>query len=71
MGYELQQGHDLYGFKVKSFMVAIALGMMPATIWDGRYEATGGYIIVKESGDMICFHVYDRNLLEDILLPNF
>lgn len=51
-------------------MVCIALGMLPATRWNGKYEATGGYIVVKSDGDVICFHIYDRNLLEDYLFCN-
>lgn len=68
--FNLSDGHDYYGFKLKSFMTAIALGMKPASMWSGRYESTGGYIVVKENGDVICFHIYDRNLLEDYLLYN-
>ena len=51
-------------------MVATALGMLPSKAWSGRYEATGGYLVVKSDGDVICFHLYDRNLLEDYLFNN-
>lgn len=68
--YDLSLDHDFYGYKIKCFLVAVALGMLPATTWNGRYDATGGYIIVKEDGDIICFHIFDRNLLEDYLLNN-
>lgn len=68
--YDLTQGHDFYGYKVKSLMVASALGMLPAKTWNGHFDATGGYIIVKADGDLICFHIYDRNLLEDYLFLN-
>lgn len=70
MKYNLQSGHDYYGYKVKSLMVSTALGMLPATPWSGKYEATGGYIVVKRDGDVVCFHLYDRNLLEDYLFYN-
>lgn len=70
LGYDLEGGHDMYGYKVKSLMAAIALGMLPATPWDGRYDATGGYIVVKDDGDVVCFHIYDRNMLEDYLFKN-
>lgn len=56
--------------KIKSLMVATALGMLPSKAWSGRYEATGGYLVVKSDGDVICFHLYDRNLLEDYLFNN-
>jgi hypothetical protein len=70
LGYNLTKGHDFYGYKIKSLMVASALGMLPAKTWSGQLEATGGYIIVKNDGDVICFHLYDRNLLEDYLFQN-
>ncbi len=68
--YDLRLGHDHYGYKVRSLLVAAALGMLPATPWEGRYDATGGYLVVKEDGDVLCFHVYDRNLLGDYLFNN-
>lgn len=68
--YDHDEGYDFYGYKVKTLMVCIALGMLPATTWNGRYDATGGYIVVKNDGDVVCFHLYDRNLLEDYLFNN-
>lgn len=70
MNYDMTGGHDFYGYKIKSLLVNVALGMLPATVWNGKYEATGGYILVKDDGDVICFHIYDRNLLEDYLFHN-
>ncbi len=70
LGYDLTKGHDFYGYKIQCLMVASALGMLPAKTWSGQLEATGGYIIVKNDGDVICFHLYDRNLLEDYLFQN-
>lgn len=70
LNYNLLQGHDHYGYKIKSLLVATALGMYPSKVWSGRYEATGGYLVVKSDGDVICFHLYNRNLLEDYMLYN-
>lgn len=70
LGYNITQGHDFYGYKVKSLMVCTALGMLPSKPWTGRYEANGGYIVVKSDGDVLCFHLYDKNLLEDYLFNN-
>ena len=44
--------------------------MKPATPWDGLDNATGGYIIVKEDGEVLCYHVYNRNDFEDYLFKN-
>lgn len=70
LNYNLSMGHDHYGYKIKSLMIATALGMLPSKVWNGRYEATGGYLVVKNDGDVICFHLYERNLLEDYLFYN-
>lgn len=69
MGYATST-HDLYGYKIKKFLVEVALGMTPTAIWDGVYDATGGYIVVKEDGDIVCYHFYNRNPFEDYLFHN-
>lgn len=58
----------LYEFKFKKFLTAVALGMVPATQWDGQDDATGGYLIVSSTGDVVAFHIYNRNEFEDYLL---
>lgn len=68
--FNLSDAQDFYGFKIKMLLTSIALGMLPATLWNGRYDATGGYIVVKENGELVCFHIYDRNVLEDYLFNN-
>lgn len=57
----------LYRYKMKKFLCAVALGFKPATVWDGRDEANGGYIIVTEPGDTVAYHIYNRDLFEDYL----
>lgn len=59
-----------YELKFKRFLTAIALGMKPAAAWDGRDEANGGYIIVTKGGDVVAYHIYNRNYFEDYLLNN-
>jgi type II restriction enzyme len=44
--------------------------MMPSKIWTGELDATGGYLIVKEDGEILCYHIYNRNEFEDYLLNN-
>lgn len=55
---------------VKRFLSAIALGMTPQKEWDGYTEAHGGYIIVKENGEIICYHLYNRDEFENYLYQN-
>ena len=59
-----------YEYKFKKFLSAIALGMKPATEWDGIDEANGGYIIVTKQGDVVAFHIYNRDFFENYLLKN-
>ena len=49
-----------YEHKIQELLRAIAFGMQPAKLWTGNYEAHGGYIIVKENGELACYHTYDR-----------
>lgn len=69
LNFDLEQ-HDFYTYKMKKLLVEIALGMTPKRPWDGQYTASGGYIIVKREGDLVGYHFYDRNLLEEYLLMN-
>ncbi|WP_214830962.1 HpaII family restriction endonuclease [Exiguobacterium sp. s56] len=58
---------ELIEHKIKEMLVSIALGMVPNQRWSGLDSATGGYIIVKENGTVICYHIYDRNRLKNYL----
>ena len=44
--------------------------MTPSKVWNGIYDATGGYLVVKENGDVLCYHIYNRNQFEDYLFQN-
>ena len=49
----LSRSKVFYTHKIKEMLSAVALGMKPATEWDGTEEASGGYIIVKTNGDVL------------------
>jgi hypothetical protein len=70
LNFDLSQGHPFYEYKLKNFLTDSALGMTPSSIWIGKYDATGGIIIVKEDGDLVCYHIYNRNEFQDYLLNN-
>ncbi len=59
-----------YEYKIKNFLISIALGMVPGTEWDGFTKAHGGYIIVKNNGDVICYHLYNREEFLSYLYEN-
>jgi hypothetical protein len=57
-------------FKVKRFLSDVALGMTPKKEWDGYAKAHGGYVIVKENGEVVCYHIYNRDEFEEYLYNN-
>ena len=70
LNYDLGQGSPIYVYKIKHLLTSAALGMMPATAWNGLFDANGGYLVVKKDGEILCYHFYDRNRFEDYLFSN-
>lgn len=70
LNFNLETNHPFYTYKFKKFLTDIALGMMPSKVWTGEIDATGGYLIVKSDGDVLCYHIYNRNEFEDYLFAN-
>lgn len=60
----------LYDYKIKRFLTECALGMTSETPWNGIYDATGGVIVARKDGEIVCFHIYDTNLLREYLISN-
>jgi len=63
--YDTSFGHTFYDYKIKRFLTDVALGMESSKIWTGVYDATEGYLIVKENSDVLCYHRYNLNQFED------
>lgn len=59
-----------YEHKMKQLLISSALGMTPAKEWNGRYDANGGYLVVKKDGEIVCYHFYNQNDVEDYLYNN-
>lgn len=70
LGFDIKNNHPFYSYKTKRLLTDIALGMVPASVWTGEYDATGGFLVVKEDGDVLCYHIYNRNEFEDYLMHN-
>lgn len=62
--------HSDYEFKIKNFLQSTVLGMVPSKIWDGFTKAHGGYIVVRNDGVVICYHLYNRDEFLSYLYEN-
>ena len=68
--FDVSNNHKYYSYKVKRLLNDIALGMLTTIVWDGKLDATGGYLVIKDNGEILCYHIYNRNEFEDYLLSN-
>lgn len=68
--FMLSSGHPFYEYKIMNFLTESALGMTPEVVWTGKYDATGGIIIVKKDGDLVCYHIYNKNEFQAYLVNN-
>jgi len=67
---ELINKHGFYEHKMKQFLLALALGMRPAKIYNGSDSAIEGMILVNGNGELQAFHKSDRKAFEDFLFYN-
>ena len=61
---------EFYEHKRKVLLLSAALGMTPGKEWTGRYDANGGYLVVRKDGEIVCYHFYNQNDVEDYLYNN-
>lgn len=64
----LSRPAKFYEHNLKELLCAVALGLKPATPWDGSDEATGGYIVVKADGEVLAYNLYNRDSFKGYLL---
>jgi type II restriction enzyme len=67
---ELIQKHRYYEYKVKQFLMAVALGMRPAKLFNGTDSAVGGFMVVGRDGRVLMFSKNDREEFADYLYHN-
>ena len=70
VGFDTKHGHLFYAYKIKRLLTDSALGMLPSKVWDGAFEANGGYIVLKQDGEILCYHLYEKDLFENYLFNN-
>ena len=59
-----------YEKAIKDFLMAGFTGMTAGKEWDGKEQVNGGYIVVMDDGDVICYHSSDRESFRDYLYKN-
>ena len=59
-----------YEKAIKDFLMAGFTGMTAGKKWDGKEQVNGGYIVVTEDGDVICYHSNDRESFREYLYKN-
>ncbi|MDD4877654.1 MAG: HpaII family restriction endonuclease [Candidatus Nanoarchaeia archaeon] len=70
LGYSKSGGQKPYEHKMKQLLYAAALGMTPGKIWEGEFEALGGYILVNKKGEVLGYTTHNQNKFMDYLLNN-
>ena len=67
---ELIQKHCFYEYKMKQFLISLALGMRPAKIFNGIDSAIEGIILINGAGELLCYHKWEKKTFEDFLFTN-
>lgn len=67
---ELIAKHGFYEYKMKQFLLALALGMRPAKIYNGTDSAVEGIFLTDGNGDVHCYHQSDRRTFAEFLFRN-
>lgn len=59
-----------YKKNIKDFLMAGFTGMTAGKRWNGEEQVNGGYIVVMDSGEVLCYHSNDRESFRDYLYNN-
>jgi hypothetical protein len=68
--FNMDLNPNFYFYKIKRFLVDSALGMKAGSLWTGNYSANGGYIAIKDDGELVCYHIYNWNSFQNYLIQN-
>ena len=67
---ELIRKHGYYRYKVKEFLMALALGMRPAKQYNGTESAVAGFVMVDAQGRMLAYRKTERQVFADFLFTH-
>lgn len=66
LNFPMKANKMYYEAKVKRFITDVALGMLPSQPWEASHQAAG-VLVVKETGNIDCYHVIYKDSLDDYL----
>ena len=67
---ELINKHGYYEYKVKELLLALAMGMRPAKMYNGTDSAISGFLFVTAEGEVLCYQKAFRQVFADFLYQN-
>lgn len=67
---ELINKHGYYEYKMKQFLLALALGMRPAKLFTGIDSAVSGFLFINGDGEILCYQKADSRTFADFLFCN-
>lgn len=67
---ELIRKHGFYEYKVKELLLALAMGMRPAKLYNGTDTAIAGFLFVTGEGKVLCYQRAYRQAFADFLYRN-
>jgi type II restriction enzyme len=67
-GYGFDDLAQTYRGKVAQLLLSTFTGMRLGSKWDGRQAVNGGYIVVKNNGDVVAFHSTIADEFKDFLV---
>lgn len=68
VGYGFDDLAATYRGKIAQLLLCTFTGMRLGTAWNGRQEVNGGYIVVKNDGDVVAFHSTIADEFKDFLV---
>ena len=67
---ELINKHKFYEYKMKQFLLALALGMRPAKLYNGTDSAIAGFLRMDAQGEVIAYQKADKDTFAEFLYKN-
>ena len=66
--YPFSDVESIYRSKIGKLLYDMFTGMRLGKPWDGRSNVSGGYIVVKDDGDVLAYHTTLANEFKDFLI---